>query len=59
MSTDDHDCCLTDAEKDDQSEEAAVVWLQERKQNLTKSQEHTYRSAVQEVWCKECQVHHC
>jgi len=49
VSTDDHDCCSTNAEKDDQLKEAAVVQLQERRQNLTKSQEHTYRLTVQEV----------
>jgi len=49
VSTDDHNYCLTDAEKDDQLKETAVVQLQEREQNLTKSQEHTYRSTVQKV----------
>ncbi len=59
MSTDDHDCCLTDAERDDQLKETAVIWLQEKEQNLAKSQEHIYESTVQDVWCEECQVHHC
>jgi len=46
VNTDDHDCCLTDAEKDSQLKETAVVQLQERKQDLTKSQEHTYKLTV-------------
>jgi len=49
VNTDDHDYCSTDAEKDDQSKETTVIQLQEKKQDLTKSQEHTYKSTVQEV----------
>jgi len=49
VSTDDHDCCSTGAERDDQLKETAVIQLQEREQDLTKSQEHTYKLTVQEV----------
>ncbi len=54
VSTDDYDCCSASTEKDSESEETAVIWLQERRQSLTKFKEHTYRSLIQEVWCEEC-----
>ena len=37
VSTDDYDCHSADTEKSSKSEETAVLWLQERRQNLTKS----------------------
>ena len=46
VSTDDYNCHLTDTEEDSESEETAVIWLQERRQNLTKFKEHTYESLM-------------
>ncbi len=37
VNTDDYDCHSADTEKSSESEETAVLWLQERRQNLTKS----------------------
>jgi len=59
VSTDDYDCHSANIKENDESKKTAVLWLQERRQSLTKLKEHTYRSFIQEVWCKECQVHHC
>ncbi len=59
VSTDDYDCHSADTEKDSELKKTAIIQLQERKQGLTKSKEHTYRLFMQEVWCKECQIHHC
>ncbi len=59
VSTDNYDCHSANTEEDSKLKETAVIQLQERRQSLTKFKEHTYRSFMQEVWCKECQVHHC
>ncbi len=59
VSTNDYDCCSADTEKNSELKETAVIWLQERRQDLTKFKEHMYRLFMQEVWCKECQIHHC
>ncbi len=37
VNTDDYDCHSANTEENDESEETAVLWLQERRQNLTKS----------------------
>ena len=54
VSTDDYDCHSAGTEKDGKLKETTVLWLQERRQGLTKSKEHTYRLFIQEVWCEEC-----
>ncbi len=54
VSTDDYDCHSENTEKDSKSKETAVLWLQERRQDLTKFKEHTYKLFIQEVWCEEC-----
>ena len=59
MSTNDYDCHSADTEEDSELKETAVIQLQERRQNLIKLKEHTYRLFMQEVQCEECQVHHC
>ncbi len=53
-STHDNDCHSTDTDEDSELKETAVIQLQERRQDLTKFKEHTYRSFMQEVWCEEC-----
>jgi len=37
VSTDDYDYHSANTERSDESKETAVLWLQERRQNLTKS----------------------
>ncbi len=59
VSTDDYDCCSASTKENNESKKTAVLWLQERRQDLTKFKEHTYKLFIQEVWCEECQVHHC
>jgi len=43
VNTDDYDCHSTDTEEDSELKETAVIWLQERRQDLTKFKEHTYK----------------
>jgi len=49
VSTNDYDCCSADTEKDSELKETAVIQLQERRHDLTKFKEHTYKSFMQEV----------
>jgi len=49
VSTDNYDCHSADTEENSKLKETAVIQLQERRQNLTKSKEHTYKSFMQEV----------
>jgi len=42
VNTDDYNCHSADTEKDSELKETAVIQLQERRQDLTKSKEHIY-----------------
>jgi len=46
VSTDNYDCCSANTEEDSELKKTAVIWLQERRQNLTKFKEHTYESLM-------------
>jgi len=46
VSWDNHDCHLTDAERDCESKVTAAIQFQERRQDLTEPEEHSYEPAV-------------
>jgi len=49
VSTDNYDYHSANTEEDSELKETAVIQLQERRQDLTKFKEHTYKSFMQEV----------
>ena len=49
VNTGDYDCHSADTKEDSELKQTAVIQLQERRQDLTKSKEHTYELFIQEV----------